>query len=153
MIRWLLIGAVAVASCAVQAPTAEESLLPVHFRRTMCFGPCAAFTADFEADGSATLALVRGASGTPLADLEPGTYCGSAAVEAFESAARLAEAAAYWQLEAQYDNPMIMDLPAVETTLRGHTVYNRHDGPDLRALYAALDSVVFGVTWTPVLAQ
>lgn len=153
MSRWLLIGAVAIWSCAAQAPAAVESLLPVHFRRTMCFGPCAAFTADFEADGSATLALVRGASGTPLAGLEPGTYHGTVSVDAFESVARLAESASYRELDASYDNPMIMDLPGVETTLWGHTVYNRHDGPDLKALYAALDSVVFGVNWTPDFAQ
>jgi hypothetical protein len=85
--------------------------------------------------------------------MAPGSYLGTVSSDAFESAARIAESASYWELESSYDNPMIMDLPAVETTLRGHTVYNRHGGPDLKALYAALDSVVFGVNWTPDLAH
>lgn len=153
MSRWFLVLAAVVGSCAANAPLVQEPVLPVHFRRTMCFGPCAAFTADFQADGSARLALVRGAAGTPLENMAPGSYRGTASPEAFESVARLATQAAYWELDASYDDPRIMDLPAVETTLRGHTVYNRHGGPDLKALYAALDSVVFGVNWTPDLAH
>ena len=153
MSRWLLIGMIAASACASQAPAVHEPLQPVTFRRTLCFGPCAAFTAVFQADGSARLALVRGGAGTPLQDLAPGSYLGSVPPGAFEAVEQLAEAVDYWELAASYDNPMIMDLPAVETTLRGHTVYNRHGGPDLRALYAALDSVVFGVNWAPDLAH
>jgi hypothetical protein len=136
-------------ACAAVKPTHESTALPALFRRTMCFGPCAAYTAEFGADGKAQLALVRGAEGSPLGELLPGTYTGTFDVSDFAAVAEAAGACGYWDLDSVYDNPMIMDLPAVETTLAGHRVYNRHGGPDLRALYGALDSVVFRVNWLP----
>lgn len=151
MMRWALFGCIVALGCKVQPPAATRDWYPITFRRTLCFGPCAGFTAEFEANGTATLRLVRPGD-TPLAELAPGSYTGTFDAEQVQWGF-VERDLAYFSLDSLYDNPMVMDLPAVETTLGGHRVYNRMNGPNLDVLYRRLDSLVYSVTWAPNLTN
>jgi hypothetical protein len=52
-----------------------------------------------------------------------------------------------------YDNPLITDLPATRISLGGYEVMDRVNGPDLSALYTALDSIIDLTPWTPASKQ
>jgi hypothetical protein len=148
MMRWGTLALLVALGCKAQPPVASRDWYPVQFRRTMCFGPCAAFTATFAADGSATLRLVHPGP-TPLTALKAGVYTGTFELPEAAWWAFVERDLAYFSLDGVYDNPMVMDLPATETTLAGHRVYNRMGGPDLTPLYERLDSLVYSVTWAP----
>lgn len=148
MMRWGVLALMVALGCKAQPPAGGRDWYPVTFRRTMCFGPCAAFTATFAADGTASLRLVHPGQ-TPLAALDAGAYVGRFEVPQEDWWGMVERDLAYFALDSIYDNPMVMDLPAKETTIAGHRVYNRMGGPDLSPLYDRLDSLVYSVTWTP----
>lgn len=144
------------AGCASHAPGAvqasEATFLPAMYKKTMCFGPCPAFTFTLQADGAATLEIIRPLRTPPLDALEPGMYIAQAS-DPNAWNARLSAAAAdvrYNELDSVYDNPRVTDLPATVTEWSGKTVTNRYNGPDLTTLYAAFDAAMAALNWRPV---
>ena len=160
-VRRLLIGGIAVcclliAGCASHTPGATEAaadaFLPSVYKKTMCFGPCPAFTFTLQADGVATLEIIRPLRTPPLVALEPGMYVAQASDPSTWNA-RLSAAAAdvhYNELDSVYDNPRVTDLPATITEWGGKTVTNRYNGPDLTTLYAAFDEAMAALNWRPI---
>ncbi|MBK12077.1 MAG: hypothetical protein CL849_00925 [Crocinitomicaceae bacterium] len=49
----------------------------------------------------------------------------------------------------RYDNPLITDLPARHILLAGCDLYDRFEGPNIDALYTALDSLISTTDWIP----
>lgn len=150
MIRSLLSFASLLLACASTHPLTEVEIWPISFRRTPCFGPCSAYEVTLLANGQAHMKLTRAQDGSVLSALQPGEYTGSFALDAEAELLPILESLDYFSLDSVYDNPRVMDLPATETTIAGKSVYNRFQGPNLNALYFALDSIVFDVNWSPV---
>lgn len=136
--------------CAVNAdaPSTTQAL-PFHYQKTMCFGPCPAFTFTVSASGAASLDIVRPLREAPLNALEPGRYS-SQLEDVTEWNHKIAAAAAevnHDRLDSLYDNPRVTDLPATITIYNGKSVTNRYNGPDLTTLYAALDEAMATLNW------
>jgi hypothetical protein len=58
----------------------------------------------------------------------------------------------FFELEASYDNRLVMDLPSTTTVLTSggqqKSVLNRYDGPkELAQLYDVLDKIIEDVKW------
>jgi hypothetical protein len=130
----------------------EDTFLPAIYKKTMCFGPCPAFTFEVTATGSATLYIDRPLRESPLGELPPGAYH-SQMTDASTWNARInaaAEQVHYASLDSLYDNPRVTDLPATITEWNGKSVTNRYNGPDLTTLYAALDEAMAALNWHPI---
>ena len=130
----------------------EEAFMPALYKKTMCFGPCPAFTFEVTATGAATLSIDRPLRGTALSELPLGSYRAQltdASVwnESIHSAAKEVQ---YSSLDSLYDNPFITDLPATITVWEGKSVTNRYNGPDLTTLYAAFDEAMAALNWRPI---
>ena len=141
--------------CAVStdAPTTGTTkALPVHYQKTMCFGPCPAFTFAVDLSGKAELEVVRPLQEVPLDALAPGHYAAQLQdVNAWNARVHEAlESVHYTQLDSVYDNPRVTDLPATITICYGKSVTNRYNGPDLTTLYAALDEAMAELKWHPL---
>tara|TARA_B100001093_G_scaffold514203_1_gene587715 strand:+ start:823 stop:1317 length:495 start_codon:yes stop_codon:yes gene_type:complete len=129
----------------------EEAFLPALYKKTMCFGPCPAFTFEVAGTGAATLSIDRPLRNGPLSKLNPGVY----RAQMFDASAwnaRLQAAAdevQYNSLDSLYDNQRITDLPATITEWAGKSVTNRYNGPDLTPFYAAFDEAMAALKWLP----
>jgi len=138
--------------CAVNAgaPSTTQAL-PFHYQKTMCFGPCPAFTFTVSASGAASLDIIRPLREAPLNALEPGRY--SAQLENVigwnQKITAAASAVNHNRLDSLYDNPRVTDLPATITIYNGKSVTNRYNGPDLTTLYAVLDEAMAALKWHP----
>ena len=116
------------------------------YQRTMCFGPCPAFTLEVASDGSAAY------HGKANVD-RTGTYTGNWSQDQLLAIAAIAAAIRLDRKAGVYDNPMITDLPATRISLGRYEVMDRVNGPDLSALYTALDSLIDLTPWTPAPKQ
>lgn len=126
--------------------------MPAFYKKTMCFGPCPAFTFEVTTTGAATLSIVRSLRKSPLSELPPGAYQAQM-TDANAWNARMnaaAEQVNYASLDSLYDNPRVTDLPAVITEWNGKSVTNRYNGPDLTTLYAAFDEAMSALNWRPI---
>ena len=129
-----------------------EAHKPALYKKTMCFGPCPAFTFEVNITGSATLTIDRPLRESPLSELPPGAYQAEM-TDASAWNARIKEAAEqvhYTTLDSLYDNPRVTDLPAVITEWNGKSVTNRYNGPDLTTLYAAFDETMSALNWRSI---
>ena len=130
----------------------EEAFMPAFYKKTMCFGPCPAFTFEVTPTGAATLFIDRPLRVSSLSELPPGAYqaemTDASAWNARMNAA--AEQVNYASLDSLYDNPRVTDLPAVITEWNGKSVTNRYNGPDLTTLYAAFDEAMAAMNWRPI---
>ena len=129
-----------------------EAFMPALYKKTMCFGPCPAFTFEVTATGAATLSIDRPLRESPLSELPPGAYRAqmndaSAWNDRINAAA---EQVFYASLDSLYDNPRVTDLPATVTEWNGKSVSNRYNGPDLTTLYAAFDEAMSALNWRPI---
>ena len=112
------------------------------YSRSMCFGPCPAFTLTVESDGEARY---HGRANVNVMGMHRALWPTS-------HLTTLAEIAAELRLDQKtgvYDNPLVMDLPAKQLTFGGHQVMDRMNGPDLERLYTALDSLIQATAWAP----
>ena len=129
-----------------------EVFIPAFYKKTMCFGPCPAFTFEVTATGTATLSIDRPLKESSLSELPPGAYqaemTDASAWNARMNAA--AEQVNYASLDSLYDKPRVTDLPAVITEWNGKSVTNRYNGPDLTTLYAAFDEAMSALNWRPI---
>ena len=130
----------------------EQTFLPALYKKTMCFGPCPAFTFEVAGTGTATLSIDRSLQNGPLSKLNPGVYR-ALMLDASAWNARIQAAAdevQYNRLDSLYDNQRITDLPATITEWAGKSVTNRYNGPDLTTLYAAFDEAMAALKWLPI---
>ena len=130
----------------------EEAFKPALYKKTMCFGPCPAFTFEVTATGAATLSIDRPLRESSLSELPPGAYQAQM-TDANAWNARInaaAEQVHYTTLDSLYDNPRVTDLPATITEWNGKSVTNRYNGPDLTTLYAAFDEAMAALNWRPI---
>lgn len=156
LISGITVCSLFIAGCASHtlnvAESAVESFLPAIYKKTLCFGPCPAFTFTLQPDGQATLEIIRPMRTAPLDALAPGKYSAQAS-DAGAWNARISTAAEevlYLELDSVYDNPRVTDLPATITEWRGKSVTNRYNGPDLATLYAAFDEAMAALNWQPI---
>lgn len=129
-----------------------EAFMPALYKKTMCFGPCPAFTFEVTPTGAATLFIDRPLRVSSLSELPPGAYQAEM-TDASAWNARMnatAEQVNYASLDSLYDNPRVTDLPAVITEWNGKSVTNRYNGPDLTTLYAAFDEAMSALNWRPI---
>lgn len=150
MIRCILGLFALTVACASSRSISVDEIWPIEFRRTPCFGPCSAYHVTLEANGHAYMHLILAQADSPLESLKPGRYEGAFDPSGAAPLLAVLEEVNYFELDEVYDNPRVMDLPATESTIAGKRVYNRFQGPNLNALYFALDSMVFNVNWGPV---
>ena len=140
--RWLAIG-VFFASCAgpKQYLKGEDTAL-LSYSKSMCFGPCPAFTLEVDSDGSARF--------NGRAHIQPeGAHTGTWSQEDLQSLAAIAHASRLDHKAGTYDNPLVMDLPSTQLNMGPYRVLDRMNGPDLSALYNALDSLISVTNWVP----
>ena len=137
---------------ADSSSTTEDRALAVHYQKTLCFGPCPAFTFTVAPSGRAALEVIRPLREAPLDALEPGHYAAELNdLTSWNERVRLAmDAVNYAQLDSLYDNPRVTDLPATITICGGKSVTNRYNGPDLATLYAAFDEAMAALNWHPI---
>ena len=129
-----------------------EAFKPARYKKTMCFGPCPAFTFEVTSTGAATLSIDRPLRKSPLSELPLGAYQArmtdaSAWNDRINAAA---EQVHYATLDSLYDNPRVTDLPSTITEWNGKSVTNRYNGPDLTTLYAAFDEAMSALNWRPI---
>lgn len=121
----------------------EEPVQVLYYERTVCFGRCPSFVFTAMSDGSCTY------NGRNFVD-RIGEYTGVIDPMQFKAVFQIAEELNYSSLDDKYDNPMVTDLPATITGVNGKQVINRYQGPDLKKLYTALDSLTEQVVWKMV---
>ena len=119
----------------------------VGLQKTMCYGSCPSFNLSVLNNGQATLTVGRFAEKAFGRHLDEGKYTGTIALHEISKITAFAEKSGYLKLEDRYDNPMIMDIPAAISTINGKTVFNRHEGPDLKGLYSRIESLISTVDW------
>jgi hypothetical protein len=115
----------------------------VYYERTACFGTCPVFRFNLNHDGSCTYV------GVNFVD-RIGSSRGNVSEAEMQRIKAAIDEVNYGSLDEVYDNPMIMDLPAIITEVSGQRVVNRVGGPNLSSMYAALDALIESVRWTPV---
>jgi len=112
------------------------------YERTPCFGPCPAFELEVDVDGSARFHGRRNIrpEGNQVAIWSDGDM---------RAIAEAAHEVGFRTKTGRYDNPLVTDLPSKKIILGGHDLLDRVDGPDVDALYAALDSLISITEWIP----
>lgn len=118
----------------------DASSEAIYYERTHCFGTCPVFSFRIESENEAFY------EGRNFVDLI-GTYKAEVSESQRTRILRSAESLNYQELEEEYDEPMVMDLPAAITEIEGKRVINRYGGPNLSALYLTLDSVISELEW------
>lgn len=124
----------------------EEDHFARH-KRTPCYGQCPTYTLTIQANGKAKLKAER------FTDLEKGTYKGRVEKEELDKLREKAEEIGFFEMQGEYDNPRVTDLPSRITELsfegKAHKVKNRHGGPDrLKELEERFARIVEETDWS-----
>ena len=146
----LVFVALAFSSCNQKKDVANGYIpleVSVGLQKTMCYGSCPSFNFSVLNNGQATLTVGRFAEKAFGRHLDEGKYTGTIELHEVSKIIAFAEKSGYLKLEDSYDNPMIMDIPAAISTINGKTVFNRHEGPDLRDLYSRIENLISTVDW------
>jgi hypothetical protein len=121
--------------------------ISVSLQKTPCYGSCPSYIFQALNDGRATLRVDRFAEDVIGQNLAQGDYIGTVENNDIENIIKFAHEAKYFKLQNKYDDPMVMDLPASITTIDGHTVFNRFQGPDLEDLYTLIEQTISKIDW------
>jgi hypothetical protein len=147
---FLVFVALAFSSCN-QKKEVSTGYIPlevsVGLQKTMCYGSCPSYNFSVLNNGQATLTVGRFAEKAFGRHLEEGKYMGTIELHEISKITSFAEQSGYLKLEDRYDNPMIMDIPAAISTINSKTVFNRHEGPNLKDLYARIENLISTVDW------
>ena len=149
-----LFAFVILASCAARRETAEApnwvsnlsaEEVVLTYKKSPCFGACPHFDFYWYADGSVRY------EGKNFVERK-GRHKGTLDLALYTQVLAIADSIGYWEMEEVYNNPMVSDLPATTTILRGPSgsvsVENRYRGPEsLKALYTELDRLLERVAW------
>ena len=142
-------------SCFFSACTSTSNLtetvvpleISIALQKTMCYGTCPAYNFQALNDGRATLTIGRFAEDVMGRTLDRGNYSGIILETDILRILSLASSLNYFELLEIYDDEMLMDLPAAISTINGHTVFNRYDGPDLDELYTEIEKLMASTDW------
>lgn len=121
--------------------------LLVTLQKTPCYGTCPVFNFQALNDGRSTLRVERFAEDVIGIHLPQGDYEGTVDLAELSIIITYAQKSGYFKLDNKYDNVMVMDLPAAITTVDGHTVFNRFEGPDLKDLYTLIEHTISKIDW------
>ena len=144
-----LIGVLAISSCSTEkyiksTPSLE---LVVTLQKTTCYGDCPVYNFQALNDGRATLIVGRITSVEFGLGLKEGEYEGTINSEDLKEIIDLAETIDYFSLKPKYDDEKLMDLPAAISSIKGHRVFNRFDGPNLDPLYSLIEQKIVEIQW------
>ena len=146
----LVFVALAFSSCN-QKKDVTNGYIPLEvsigLQKTMCYGSCPSFNFSVLNNGQATLTVGRFAEKAFGRHLDEGEYTGTIELHEISKITEFAENSGYLKLEDRYDNPMVMDIPAAISTINHKTVFNRHEGPDLKDLYSRIENLISTVDW------
>jgi hypothetical protein len=123
--------------------------MSVALQKTMCFGTCPSYNFEVLSDGHATLTVGRFAEDALGRALAHGNYTGTMDLNLIDQIVIKAKSLDYFSLKEKYDDSNLMDLPAAISTIEGHYVYNRYNGPDLDELYLLIERSMSTVDWHP----
>lgn len=115
----------------------------LYYERTACFGTCPVYKFTLNHDGTCTY---EGINFVDRIGFYRGTVDDNAA---FIRIREVAEQLDYFALQESYDDSLVMDLPSYYTMIDGKGVLKRMGGPNLKALYDAIDQVIEDVNWEP----
>ena len=152
-IRHILFIAILLASCTpvtTNSHSASPLRVSVALQKTMCFGTCPSYNFEVLSDGRATLTVGRFAEDVLGRALAHGNYSGTMDLNLIDQIVTKARTLNYFSLNEKYDDPMLMDLPAAISTIEGHYVYNRYNGPNLEELYLLIERSMSTVDWQPM---
>ena len=146
----LVFVALAFSSCN-QKKDVTNGYIPLEvsigLQKTMCYGSCPSFNFSVLNNGQATLTVGRFAEKAFGRHLDEGEYTGTIELHEISKITEFAENSGYLKLEDRYDNSMVMDIPAAISTINHKTVFNRHEGPDLKDLYSRIENLISTVDW------
>lgn len=142
-----LCGAVFLGCRDTRPTTAMDVKVLVGLQKTPCFGQCPVYELAVLNTGEATLMVVRNCDEAFGRALEPGLHRGKADVGMWRMVTDMAANLGFDTLQARYDNPIIMDLPANIVTIEGKTVYNRYGGPNFNDLCTRIERLAGMVDW------
>ena len=83
-------------------------------------------------------------------ELKKGSYEGAINSRDLAEIAEYAKTIGYFDLAPEYDNKKVMDLPASISSIEGHRVFNRFEGPNLDPLYNMIEDKISKVKWYPI---
>jgi hypothetical protein len=141
---------VVLASCSAESDISTSTPpldVSVSLQKTPCYGTCPVYNFQALNDGRATLRVDRFAEDVLGKNLDHGDYSGTVEISDLELITTYAEESGYFDLLNKYDDPMVMDLPAAITTIDGHNVFNRFEGPDLEGLYILIEHTISKIDW------
>ena len=148
---YLLVFVALVFTCCNQKKDVSNGHIPLEvaigLQKTMCYGSCPSFNFSVLNNGYATLTVGRFAEKAFGRHLDEGEYTGTIELNEISKITEFAENSGYLKLEDRYDNPMVMDIPAAISTINHKTVFNRHEGPDLKDLYSRIENLISTVDW------
>jgi hypothetical protein len=126
----------------------QEDYMMIYYERTPCFGTCPHFEFKAFASGKCNY------EGKRFVEME-GHFTATAKAKDLQAIMAVADEIGFYDLDARYDNKMVMDLPSVkvELTKDGNTksVLNRYKGPEeLDQLYKELDDLIAGLDWKSI---
>ena len=122
--------------------------LVVRLQRTACFGRCPIYTLSLYKGGTAIY------KGEKWVEKE-GLYKGRVSESNLNNIISKAKKVGFYEMDNQYDNEYVTDLPSTITTLKGESgfkmVANRYEGPELLyELEKLIDEVADSIEWEKI---
>ena len=122
--------------------------LVVRLQRTACFGRCPIYTLSFYKDGTAIY------KGEKWVEKE-GLYKSRISKSKLNNIISKAKEVGFYEMDNQYDNEYVTDLPSTITTLKGESgfkvVANRYEGPELLLeLEKLIDELADSIEWEKI---
>ena len=147
-----LIGVCILASCSTEKQLNATAPLEisVSLQKTPCFGDCPVYMFQALNNGRATLTVGRMLQSRFGLELEEGDYEGVINSRELEEILEYAKTIGYFDLAPEYDDKNVMDLPASISSIEGHKVFNRFEGPNLEYLYNLIEDIISKVQWHPI---
>lgn len=144
-----LLAVLALGCAGLQGAAWQDDEVVVGLRRTMCMGGCPDYQLVVRGNGEATLVVGAFSEEVFGRRLEQGRHAAVVDLKAWKHVLAKGAELGFDTLQARYDNPMVMDLPAAIVTLEGKEVFNRYGGPNLNELYQLIERQVGATDWTP----
>ena len=147
-----LFGVCSLASCSIEKQLTDTASLEtsVSLQKTPCYGDCPVYTFQALNNGRATLSVGRMSHSRFGLELKEGDYEGVINLGELEEIVEYAKTIGYFDLAPEYDDKKVMDLPASISSIEGHRVFNRFEGPNLDALYNLIEEKISKVKWHPI---
>lgn len=145
-------GVCILASCSTekQLNATDPLEISVSLQKTPCFGDCPIYMFQALNNGRATLTVGRMLQSKLGLELKEGNYEGVINSGELEKIIEYAKTIGYFDLDPEYDDKKVMDLPASISSIEGHRVFNRFEGPNLEHLYNLIEDIISKVQWHPI---